>query len=101
LSSASAPALAPASSTCLTIEDISIAPSAYNPEADPLYQETWDTYWARVRPQRSRPYNKPHPPAPSKGGCFAVVDYLCYLCCLLSKKGEKKKKERGGGARLS
>jgi hypothetical protein len=80
LSSASAPALAPAPSTCLTIEDISIVPSAYNLEADPLYQETWDAYWARVRPQRSRPYNK--------GGCLVVV---VYLCCLLVKG------EGGGG----
>jgi hypothetical protein len=29
-----------------------------NPEEDPGYQESWDTYWARVRPQRSRPYNQ-------------------------------------------
>ncbi len=43
---ASAPALAPTPPTCLTIEDISIAPSTCNPEADLLYQETWDAYWA-------------------------------------------------------
>jgi hypothetical protein len=91
LSSASAPTLAPAPSTCLTIEDIAIVPSEYNPEADPLYQETWDTYWARVRPQRSRPYHKAQPPAPSKGGCLVVV---VYLCCLFSKV----QRGRGGGA---
>jgi hypothetical protein len=92
LSSASAPALAPASSTGLTIEDIVIVPSEYNPEADPLYQETWDAYWARVRPQRSRPYHKPQPPAPSKGGCLVVV---VYLCCLWSNK-----KKKGGAVNL-
>jgi hypothetical protein len=98
LSSASAPALAPAPPTCLTIEDISIAPSTYNPEADPLYQETWDAYWARVRPQRSRPYSKSHPQAPrpkiAKGGCLVVVVYLSYL---LVRGGGKTVVMRGGG----
>ncbi len=45
---------------------------AANPEEDPAYQETWDAYWARVRPQRNCPYDKaylqtPRPKTP-KGG---------------------------------
>ncbi len=59
LSSASALDLAPASSeasTRVTIEDIHIEPVLHNPESNPEYGETWDAYWARVRPQRNRPY---------------------------------------------
>ncbi len=80
LSSASAPALASAPSTCLTVEDIAIAPLYHNPESIPGYQESWDDYWARVRPQRSRPYSKSHLQAPRpktpKGGCLVAVAYL-------------------------
>ncbi len=60
LSSASAPSLAvnpaadPGYRDCLA----ALSVIAANPEEDPAYQETWDAYWARVRPQRSRPYDK-------------------------------------------
>ena len=60
LSSASAPSLGvtPAADSgyrdCLT----ALSVMAANPEEDPVYQETWDAYWARVRPQRNRPYDK-------------------------------------------
>jgi hypothetical protein len=60
LSSASAPTLAVASVANPGYQDCLAALSvmAANPEEDPTYQETWDSYWARVRPQRSRPYAK-------------------------------------------
>jgi hypothetical protein len=91
LSSASAPALAPASSTGLTIEDVALAPLFHNPESIPGYQESWDDYWSRVRPQRSRPYGKSplqesRPKVP-KGGC--LVFYLLYLWELGGGEREK------------
>ncbi len=61
LASASAPALAtgnepdPGYKDCLA----ALAVMSDNPEEDPGYRESWDAYWARVRPQRSRPYAKP------------------------------------------
>jgi hypothetical protein len=60
LSSASAPSLAVPSATDPGYRDCLAALSvvAANPEEDPAYQETWDSYWARVRPQRNRPYAK-------------------------------------------
>ncbi len=60
LSSASAPSLAitpaadPGYRDCMA----ALAIVSANPEEDPGYQESWDTYWARVRPQRNRPYNQ-------------------------------------------
>jgi hypothetical protein len=61
LASASAPALAitpeadPGYQDCLA----ALAVMSDNPEDDPGYRESWDAYWARVRPQRNRPYDKP------------------------------------------
>jgi hypothetical protein len=53
---------------------------AVNPEADPAYQETWDSYWARVRPQRNRPYEKtrrtPSPPKREKGNFLPFLFVL-------------------------
>ncbi len=76
LSSASAPSLAVTPTTdpgyrdCLAA--LAVVSATSNPEEDPGYQESWDTYWARVRPQRNRPYDKaylqtPRPKTP-KGG---------------------------------
>ncbi len=80
LSSASAPALASAPSTRLTVEDITIAPLYHNPETIPGYQESWDDYWARVRPQRSRPYDKSHLQTPRpktpKGSCLGTRNWM-------------------------
>jgi hypothetical protein len=73
-----------------------------NPEEDPGYQESWDTYWARVRPQRSRPYNQTSRPTsplkrdkennpssipPNGGGWGRFI-------CRWEKKEEKKKKKK-------
>ncbi len=89
LSSASAPALVPAPSTSLTVEDVVIAPLYPNPESTPGYQENWDDYWSRVRPQRSRPYSKsqlqaPRPKIPKEGCLFIAGGGFCL-------------RERGGG----
>ncbi len=76
LSSASAPSLAVTPTTdpgyrdCLAA--LAVVSTTGNPEEDPGYQESWDTYWARVHPQRNRPYDKaslqtPRPKTP-KGG---------------------------------
>jgi hypothetical protein len=85
LSSASAPALASAPSASLTVEDIAIAPLYPNPESIPGYQENWDDYWARVRPQRNRPYEKarrtPSPPKREKG------NFLPFLFVFVKKNG--------------
>ncbi len=76
LSSASAPALAPAPCTSLTVEDIVAVPFFHNPESIPGYQESWDEYWSRVRPQKQRPYSKSLPQAPRskipKGGYLVL-----------------------------
>ncbi len=76
LSSASAPALAPAPSTGLTVEDVAAVPLFHNPEFIPGYQESWDEYWSRVRPQKNRPYDKSHLQTPRpktpKGSCLGT-----------------------------
>jgi hypothetical protein len=61
LASASAPALATANEPDPGYKDClaALAVMSDNPEEDPGYRESWDAYWARVRPQRSRPYAKP------------------------------------------
>jgi hypothetical protein len=77
LSSASAPVLAnpeadPGYKECLAALATVASVEPYNPEADPGYRECWDDYWSRVRPQRSRPYDKtylqtPRPKTPEGG----------------------------------
>ncbi len=79
LKSASAPTLAAAAGADPGYRDCMAALSvmAVNPEEDPAYQETWDSYWARVRPQRSRPYEKacrtPSPPKREKGNLLPIL----------------------------
>ncbi len=82
LASASAPTLAVVAGTDPGYRDCLAALSvmAANPEEDPAYRETWDSYWARVRPQRSRPYEKacrtPSPPKREKGNLFPILFVL-------------------------
>ncbi len=69
MSSASAPALAnpdagPGYKECMAALVAVASAEQYNPEADPAYKECWDDYWSRVRPQRSRPYDKAHRQTP-------------------------------------
>ncbi len=96
LSSASAPDLAPAppeTSTRVTIEDIRIEPVFHNPESDLEYGETWDAYWARVRPQRNRPYSQTSRPKSTKESCslyFAVVFVLGLYFTLSRPKSTKE-----------
>ncbi len=83
LASASAPTLAvvpgadPGYRDCLA----ALTVTAANPEADPAYQETWDSYWARVRPQRTRPYEKDRrtasPPKREKGNFLSFLSFFC------------------------
>ncbi len=70
LSSASAPSLAATSAAdpgyreCLAA--LAVVTAEQNPEDDPAYRESWDAYWARVRPQRCRPYDKCRASSPPK-----------------------------------
>ncbi len=81
LSSASAPSLAitsaadPGYRECLAA--LAVVSAEPNPENNPGYQESWDAYGARVRPQRSRPYEKacrtPSPPKREKGNLLPIL----------------------------
>ncbi len=61
LASASAPALAATNGPDAGYKDClaALAVMSDDPEDDPGYRESWDAYWARVRPQRSRSYANP------------------------------------------
>ena len=82
LSSASAPSLAapsaadPGYRACL--DALAVVTAEQNPEDDPAYRETWDAYWARVRPQRSRPYDKRQTSSPPKKGNLLPSLFFCF-----------------------
>jgi hypothetical protein len=88
LSSASAPSLAATSATdpgyreCLAA--LAVVAAEHNPEDDPGYRESWDAYWARVRPQRSRPYDKRQTSSPPKKGNLLPSLFILFLTTLLS-----------------
>ncbi len=72
-------------STRVTIEDIHIEPVPHNPEAIPEYGETWDAYWARIRPQRNRPYlQQTARPKSTKESCSLYCVFSCSLYCVFS-----------------
>ncbi len=81
LASASAPTLAASTSAAdpgyrACLDALAVVTAEQNPEDDPAYRETWDAYWARVRPQRSRPYEKRQTSPPKKGNLHPILVFL-------------------------
>jgi hypothetical protein len=78
LASASAPVLAAANEPDPGYKDClaALAVMSDNPEEDPGYRESWDAYWARVRPQRTRPYAKP--PKRDKGSFLITLKFFFF-----------------------
>jgi hypothetical protein len=95
LSSASAPSLAATSAAdpgyreCLAA--LAVVSAEPNPEDDPGYRESWDAYWARVRPQRSRPYDKAClTSSPLKREKGNLLPFLFVSFSIVSGRGGKK-----------